>query len=275
MKAEDVIKDTPFLTISYDNSLEEIEQTMKVFYKKLNFKRNIGFSIVYLIFIAICIYMIGTNTGGQMAVLALLLCVGFMFNLWFSPFQKRARILKELSGMKQEHYVARFYETRLEVETVFVEEKELENSKGDDGDESPKALDKSDDLESSDKSQGLDDWVIGNDTDNLQGFEGLNGSKQTDNVDSADNSDGLDKLDNSLENGNGFDGLDKENTQSYSDEPVKSIYDYTLYSPVFLKTDELFLISLGGHYVHCFPKRCLSDEEIQRLDEYYEGFIGN
>lgn len=236
MNAEDVIKDTPFLTINYDNSLEEIELTMKVFYKKLNFKRNIGFSIVYLIFIAICIYMIGTNAGGQMAVLALLLCVGFMFNLWFSPFQKRARILKELSGMKQELYLARFYETRLEVETVFAEESDVDNSE---------VLEKS---------------------DNLQSFEGLSDSERT------DNADGTDKLDNSHENVELTDEIDGENAESSSNLPVKSIYDYTLYSPVFVKTDELFLISLGGHYVHCFPKRCLSDEEIQKLDEYYSNF---
>lgn len=245
MKAEDVIdviKDTPFLTINYDNSLEEIELTMKVFYKKLNFKRNIGFSIVYLIFIAICIYMIGTNTGGQMAVLALLLCVGFMFNLWFSPFQKRARILKELSGMKQELYLARFYETRLEVETVFAEESNVDNSE---------VLEKS---------------------DNSQSFEGLSSSEQT------DNADGSNKLDNSPQSSDVIDEtdeIDEENTESNSYQPVKSIYDYTLYSPVFVKTDELFLISLGGHYVHCFPKRCLSDEEIQKLDEYYDGFLSN
>ena len=132
--------------------------------------------------------MIFTDSGTSLSVLALFLCLGFLFNLWYTPALKRKRVLNQLQNMKEEEYRADFYDDKLVIETNFVQDN---------------------------KNQELDSVEV--------------------------REEHIDVL-----------------------KPIKSVYDYSVYTPSFIESEDLFLISLESTIYIVFLRDVFQTTRLKR-----------
>ncbi len=156
------------LKISYNMTLEEIEAGFRLFQKKYQLKRSILFTIVYGIALVLGVdFIIRDRTNFYGYILAGL-AIGLIFWQWYRPVYIRKKMINTISSLAQEDYVSEFFQDRLEITTMILEEKSSEKSGqvavADNADEEKSAevsTDVSDNVENEEiQSDNTDDTVV-------------------------------------------------------------------------------------------------------------------
>lgn len=108
----------PVVEFSYDNTLEEIDGAMKSFQQKYKSRRSLLSVAAYGILTAAVIVAIVLNPTSVFAYAALLFCgFGLVYSLTDKK-RSRKKTIDALKDMNPEDYSARFFEDRIEIETV-------------------------------------------------------------------------------------------------------------------------------------------------------------
>lgn len=108
----------PVVEFSYDNTLEEIDGAMKSFQQKYKNRRSLLSVAAYGILTAAVIVAIVLNPTSVFAYAALLFCgFGLVYSLTDKK-RSRKKTIDALKDMNPEDYSARFFEDRIEIETV-------------------------------------------------------------------------------------------------------------------------------------------------------------
>jgi len=110
-------------TITYDNTIPEIESVYKLFWKKYALRRTVLFSIVYVICSVAFINMIAVDHTKLFGWIGGGLCLGMLASQWLRPVRARKKIVAALQTAEEEKYTAAFYKDRIEIETVTASEK--------------------------------------------------------------------------------------------------------------------------------------------------------
>ena len=108
----------PVVEFSYDNTLEEIDGAMKAFQLRYKSKRNLLSVAAYGLLTAAVIVAIVLNPTSVFAYAALLFCgFGLVYSLT-DKNRARRKTLDALKDMNPEDYRAKFYEDKIEIETI-------------------------------------------------------------------------------------------------------------------------------------------------------------
>lgn len=108
----------PVVEFSYDNTLEEIDGAMKSFQQKYKSRRSLLSVAAYGLLTAAVIVAIVLNPTSVFAYAALLFCgFGLVYSLTDKK-RSRKKTIDALKDMNPEDYSARFFEDRIEIETV-------------------------------------------------------------------------------------------------------------------------------------------------------------
>lgn len=115
---EEKKNDLPIVEFSYDNTLEEIDGAMKSFQQKYKGRRSMLSVAAYGILTVAVIVAIVLNPTSVFAYAALLFCgFGLVYSLTDKK-RSRKKTIDALKDMNPEDYSARFFEDRIEIETV-------------------------------------------------------------------------------------------------------------------------------------------------------------
>lgn len=108
----------PVIEFSYDNSLEEIDGAMKSFQQKYKSRRGMLSVAAYGILTVAVIVAIVLNPTSVFAYAALLFCgFGLVYSLTDKK-RSRRKTIEALKDMNPEDYRARFFEDKVEIETI-------------------------------------------------------------------------------------------------------------------------------------------------------------
>ncbi|MGN1340099.1 MAG: YcxB family protein [Oscillospiraceae bacterium] len=118
---EELVESQESVTViefSYDNTLEEIDGAMKAFQQKYKSRRNTLSVVAYAVLTVAVVVAIVLNPTSVFAYAALMFCG---FGLVYSITDKkrsRRKTIDALKDMNPEDYHARFFEDRIEIETI-------------------------------------------------------------------------------------------------------------------------------------------------------------
>ena len=108
----------PVIEFSYDNSLEEIDGAMKSFQQKYKSRRGMLSVTAYGILTVAVIVAIVLNPTSVFAYAALMFCgFGLVYSLTDKK-RSRRKTIEALKDMNPEDYRARFFEDKVEIETI-------------------------------------------------------------------------------------------------------------------------------------------------------------
>lgn len=132
-------KNEPVVSFSYDNTLEETEEAMKLFHNKYKRKREIMMISAYSVMTAAVIIAIIINPPFAFPLFALTACsLIFCFFGLYSGITGRKKAIKKtieaISKMPPEEYEARFYEGKIEIDTII---KQNSDNSDNDGEKPP------------------------------------------------------------------------------------------------------------------------------------------
>lgn len=195
------------LEIKYTNSLDEIKLGFIKIHNKYMRKRNILFSVVYLIAVVLGVDMVIKNPSGYAGYILTALALAMVVLQWARPYMVRSRLIKTLSGLSEETYSAAFFEDRIEIETDIVEEAQTE--------------------------------IVAITTNGVESVE--NPAV----INEAEKSSDLQKVNKTVIN------LATEELYSQEDEVM-------------------FRLFVNRALVYVFPKRCINENDIKTLHEYFE-----
>lgn len=106
------------LRINYDNTNEEIEQAYKAFQQKYMLKRNIIYSVVYLIAAGLGVNFAVTNPSFIGGYILMVIGLAMLFSTWAKPYYARKKLMKTLQSFSDEHYTAEFADSYIEIDTI-------------------------------------------------------------------------------------------------------------------------------------------------------------
>lgn len=108
--------------ISFDAKTEEIEKAYIAFQHKFAMRKQVLYSIVYLIIIGLGVDLIIKNPTNPAGYIAGGLAAGILVFNWVKPVTIRKRLVRTLSELNDETYTAAFFDDRIEIETEISEE---------------------------------------------------------------------------------------------------------------------------------------------------------
>lgn len=112
--------------IKYDNTDVEIETAFKLFQKKYMLRRNIIFTVVYLIAAAIGLDFMIANSSGIAGYILFVLGLGMAVSVWARPYIARKKLMKTLGELGGETYTAEFSESQIVIDTLLLPDEETE-----------------------------------------------------------------------------------------------------------------------------------------------------
>lgn len=111
--------------LRFDAHTDEIETAYKAFQTRYTLKKRILYTFVYLIVLVLGVDLIVKNPTALPGYIASGLAAGILFFNWIKPITIRKKLVRTLSELDDETYIASFYEDRIEIETV-IEKTEAE-----------------------------------------------------------------------------------------------------------------------------------------------------
>ena len=115
---------TPII-ITYTNTILEIKRGRSLFWRKYRLKRMIPMTLAFLITLALGINIMISGTGffGHVAAA---LSAYMLITMWSQPIIAGRKLIATLQTMNEELYEARFYDDRIEIDTVILPEQPTE-----------------------------------------------------------------------------------------------------------------------------------------------------
>ncbi len=114
------------ITIKYDNTNEEIETAYKLFLRKYTLKRNIIFTVVYVIAAVLGFDLILKNSGSMAGYILFVLGLGMAISVWARPYYARKKLMKTLDSLGGETYTAEFAQSHITVDTEILPDEQTE-----------------------------------------------------------------------------------------------------------------------------------------------------
>lgn len=111
--------------LRFDAHTDEIETAYKAFQTRYTLKKRILYTFVYLIVLVLGVDLIVKNPTALPGYIASGLAAGILFFNWIKPITIRKKLVRTLSELDDETYIASFHEDRIEIETV-IEKTEAE-----------------------------------------------------------------------------------------------------------------------------------------------------
>ena len=110
------------LTVTFDNTPEEIETAYKVFQNKYTLRRKLLYTVVYLIVIILAADLILKDQGNPAGYIAGGLALGILVYNWIKPVLIQKRMMSGLAALgTDETYILRLFDDRIEIETQITE----------------------------------------------------------------------------------------------------------------------------------------------------------
>ncbi len=187
------------LKIKYSMTLDEIGEGFSLFQKKYQFKRNIIYTVVYLIALVLGVDFVIRDNANFYGYLLIGIAGGMTFLTWYKPVMIKRKLLATLSSLSEETYISEIYSDRIVITTVIQQD------------------------ESADSEEA-----------------------------------GEDKSAVSEQAGN------SEEKQSEPTEDVTELFFGSDYIDA-LENDKMFLLFVNRRLIYLYPKRCLTDEEQERI----------
>lgn len=113
--------------LRFDARTDEIETAYKAFQSKYTLKKRILYTAVYLIVLILGIDLILKNPEGMPGYIAAGLAAGILLFNWIKPLTIRKKLVRTLSELDDETYIASFYDEKIVIETVIRKKNENEN----------------------------------------------------------------------------------------------------------------------------------------------------
>ena len=120
--SENVVAKKPeaLLNISYDNTLYEIEDTIKTLQQKYSGKKHTIMLVAYSILTVAAIVLIILDYKNIFPYIALVFCG---FNLYYNLTDRkrmRKKVIEAIKDTNEEKYTASVYDDRIEIETIIL-----------------------------------------------------------------------------------------------------------------------------------------------------------
>lgn len=222
--------------ISYDVSPEETEKAFKLFQHKFQLKRCILFTLAYAIALALGANLIWTDQSSIFGYVLVALATGMIASIWIKPRIARKRMIYTISQLNRETYVSSFYDDKIIVSTRIIYDEE-------------------------DKTETIaltGSQIVKIESDDDSDAQESDSRTKTDN-DDARTEKAEAQTDNSEEN----DVPEKE------EQPEPTVISLTDDMYEVTEDNEMFITFLNRMLIYIYPKRCLDDEQINKLREYF------
>lgn len=109
---------------SYDNTLEETDDAIRMLQKNFSSKKGIISIIAYSVLAAAAVAALVFNPSQWVLYIALLFCALGLFNSLTAKMRMRKAVLDTISKMPPEDYHCTIFDNRVEIETIIKQEKE-------------------------------------------------------------------------------------------------------------------------------------------------------
>lgn len=107
--------------INYTNTIPEIRRAYALFRRKYALPRMLPMTALLLLTIVFGIDFIIKNPSGYIGYILTALCAGMLISLWSRPFLAARRLISTIEALgRDERYIARFLDDRIEVDTEIV-----------------------------------------------------------------------------------------------------------------------------------------------------------
>ncbi|MDR2559829.1 MAG: YcxB family protein [Oscillospiraceae bacterium] len=107
--------------INYTNTIPEIKRAYVLFRRKYALPRMLAMTVLLLATIIFGFDFIIKNPSGYVGYILTILCSGMLISLWSRPFLAVRRLISTIEALgKDEKYIARFFDDRIEIDTEIV-----------------------------------------------------------------------------------------------------------------------------------------------------------
>lgn len=90
------------VSIEYDLTADEVRQGMKRFQKKMLYKRNVIYTVLFgLIGILYFVDMAFRRVSNNFTYIALIICIAVIFIIWYNPRHHREQVAKAMSQVRE------------------------------------------------------------------------------------------------------------------------------------------------------------------------------
>ncbi|MDO5560369.1 MAG: hypothetical protein Q4F95_12330 [Oscillospiraceae bacterium] len=115
-------KNEIIISKEYHIPIEMFASAFKDFQKKFVYPKNYIMTVV-LAFIAVSYTSsLIKNPGNSVCVLIIILCAGLIFGMWMNPVMIRNKLMKSVSGIQNDRYIAEFSDDCLYISTTDCDE---------------------------------------------------------------------------------------------------------------------------------------------------------
>lgn len=122
---------------SYDNTLEETDDAIRMLQKNFSSKKGIISIVAYSVLAAAAVAALVFNPSQWVLYIALLFCALGLFNSLTAKMRMRRTVLDTISKMPPEDYHCTIFDNRVEIETIIKQEKEAVENIEESAEESP------------------------------------------------------------------------------------------------------------------------------------------
>ena len=106
------------ISVTFDNTPEEIEEAYKAFQTKYALRRKILYSVVYLIVVILAVDLILRDMTNPAGYIAGGLALGILIFNWIKPVIIRKKMMQGMAELgTDERYTMTLYDDRIEIET--------------------------------------------------------------------------------------------------------------------------------------------------------------
>ncbi len=251
MKAEELAKKEKakkqqkiIAEFSYDNTLEETDDAIKILQKNF-YPRRGKLSIIAYSFLGVAsIAAIVFNPTQVVLYIALAFCAYGLFFTLTEKKRTRKAVLDTIMKMNPEVYRCTIFDDRVEIDTI-IKTKDVENSEVDEG----KTEVDEDKTEVDEENSEVDEVNTEVDEDKTEVDEGNS------EVDEG-------KTEVQVENSEDVENVEEDF------QPIKCVYRFGEDMLDFLEDDISLFLVIARRQVYCFPRRCLSDEQQTAIREF-------
>ncbi|MCL2638282.1 MAG: YcxB family protein [Oscillospiraceae bacterium] len=107
--------------INYTNTIPEIKRAYALFRRKYALPRMLPMTVLLIVTIIFGIDFIRKNPSGYVGYILTALSAGMLISLWSRPFLAARRLISTIEALgKDEKYIARFLDDRIEIDTEII-----------------------------------------------------------------------------------------------------------------------------------------------------------
>ncbi len=122
---------------SYDNTLEETDDAIRMLQKNFSSKKGIISIVAYSVLAAAAVAALVFSPSQWVLYIALLFCALGLFNSLTAKMRMRKAVLDTISKMPPEDYRCTIFDSRVEIETIIKQEKEVVENVEESADKAP------------------------------------------------------------------------------------------------------------------------------------------